>query len=61
MFWTNQDSPYHCYSVGKHLVHSVKAVENKLYLKLTMLLHDIGKPQCKTIDEQGIDIFMVML
>ncbi|MFY9422912.1 MAG: HD domain-containing protein [Bacilli bacterium] len=56
-FWTNQDNPYHCYSVGKHLVHSVKAVENKLYLKLTMLLHDIGKPQCKTIDEQGIGHF----
>ena len=52
-FWTNQDNPYHCYSVGKHLIHSAKAMENNLCLRLTMLLHDIAKPQCKTIDENG--------
>lgn len=52
-FWTNQDNPYHCYSVGKHLIHSANEIENNLCLRLTMLLHDIAKPKCKTIDENG--------
>jgi tRNA nucleotidyltransferase (CCA-adding enzyme) len=52
-FWTNQDNPYHIYSVGKHITHSCGNIETILHLRLTMLLHDIGKPQCKTIDENG--------
>lgn len=56
-FWTNQDNPYHCYSVGKHLIYSAKEIKGIPYLKLTMLLHDIAKPQCKTVDDNGIGHF----
>ena len=50
-FWTNQDNPYHIYSVGMHITHSCYYVEPILHLRLAMLCHDISKPQCKTIDE----------
>ncbi|HEY5588229.1 MAG TPA: HD domain-containing protein [Candidatus Paceibacterota bacterium] len=56
-FWTNQDNPYHCFSVGKHLTNSANFIEKTLYLRLTMLLHDVAKPQCKTVDENGIGHF----
>jgi tRNA nucleotidyltransferase (CCA-adding enzyme) len=55
--WTNQDNPYHVFSVGKHLIYSVQAIEKQLDLKLTMFLHDIAKPKCKTIGENGIGHF----
>ena len=52
-FWTNQDNPYHIYSVGKHIIHSCNNIEPILHLRLAMLFHDIGKASCKTIDETG--------
>ena len=52
-----QNNPYHIYCVGKHIVESVLQIEPVLYLRLTMLLHDIGKPKCKTTDEENIDHF----
>lgn len=39
-----QHNPYHCYDVFGHLCQSVAAIEPDLVLRLTMLLHDIGKP-----------------
>ena len=39
-----QHNPYHCYDVFGHLRQSVAAIEPDLVLRLTMLLHDIGKP-----------------
>ncbi|MBP1863202.1 tRNA nucleotidyltransferase (CCA-adding enzyme) [Clostridium tetanomorphum] len=56
---TPQNNPYHIFDVGIHLIRSVENIEKNLYLKLTMLLHDICKPQCKTTDELGIDHFYV--
>ena len=52
-----QDNPYHIYSISKHIIESMVCVENDLILKITMLLHDIGKPICKTVDEKGIGHF----
>ncbi len=52
-----QNSPYHIYDVWHHIVKSVAASEKDKYVRLTMLLHDIGKPQMKTTDEKGIDHF----
>ncbi|MEW9093753.1 MAG: CCA tRNA nucleotidyltransferase [Clostridiaceae bacterium] len=52
-----QDNPYHIYDVYDHSIYSAINIESKLHLKLTMLLHDIGKPECKTTDKQGIDHF----
>lgn len=53
----NQDNPYHCYDVYKHIINTVNFINKEPHLKLTMLLHDICKPQCKTIDKNGIGHF----
>ena len=54
---TGQNNPHHCYSVGEHSLQALRHVERDKVLRLTMLFHDIGKPQTKTTDEQGIDHF----
>lgn len=54
---TPQNNPHHCYTVGEHILHSLLHVENERVLRLTMLLHDIGKPEAKTTDEDGTDHF----
>ena len=41
-----QNNPYHCYDVYRHIVESVRNIEPDLVLRLTMLLHDVGKPRC---------------
>lgn len=48
-----QHSPYHIYDVFEHILHSVENIESDLVLRTTMLLHDIGKPECFTLDEEG--------
>jgi tRNA nucleotidyltransferase (CCA-adding enzyme) len=50
----NQDNPYHGYSLFDHTLESTKLMENTLHLKLTMLLHDLGKVETRTIDDVGI-------
>lgn len=54
---TLQKTPHHCYTVGEHILHSVEQVPPDKVLRLTMLLHDIGKPVCRTTDEKGQDHF----
>jgi tRNA nucleotidyltransferase (CCA-adding enzyme) len=54
---TRQNNPHHCYSVGEHILKSMELIRNDRILRLTMLLHDLGKPACLTTDEQGIDHF----
>lgn len=57
MMETKQNNPHHCYSVGEHVLHSLGEVPADKVLRLTMLLHDVAKPDCKTTDEAGIDHF----
>lgn len=57
MMETKQNNPHHCYSVGEHVLHSLGEVPADKVLRLTMLLHDVAKPHCKTSDEAGIDHF----
>ncbi len=52
-----QNCPYHIYDVWHHIVKSVASGEKNKYVKLAMLLHDIGKPQMKTTDNNGQDHF----
>ncbi len=52
-----QNNPHHCYTVYEHLCRSVGNIRKDPALRLTMLLHDIEKPACKTTDENGIDHF----
>ncbi|MCC0635460.1 MULTISPECIES: CCA tRNA nucleotidyltransferase [unclassified Clostridioides] len=52
-----QNNPYHIYNVGKHTLIATEVIEDELYLKLTMLFHDLGKKITKTTDKNGIDHF----
>ena len=57
MMETEQVNPHHKYSVGEHTIKGLCAVAPDKVLRLTMLLHDVAKPVCKTTDEDGIDHF----
>lgn len=57
MMETAQNHPHHCYSVGEHTIHGMCNTAPEKVLRLTMLFHDIAKPQCKTTDENGLDHF----
>lgn len=52
-----QNNPHHIYSVGEHTIRAIQEAEADPILRLTMLLHDFGKPAVKTTDENGIDHF----
>ena len=52
-----QHNPWHCWGGWEHTIHAVEAAPADVTLRLAMLLHDIGKPACKSTDEQGIDHF----
>ena len=52
-----QRNRHHCYDVWEHTLHALEAVPPELVLRLTMLLHDIGKPGCCTVDENGCGHF----
>ena len=54
---TEQNTPYHCFTVGEHILHSLLYVEADKVLRLTMLLHDIAKPVMRKTDESGRDHF----
>lgn len=57
MIGFDQRNPHHKYDVWEHTLHSLEEVPGDLPLRLTMLLHDIGKPDCFTMDEEGIGHF----
>ena len=50
---TEQETPHHMYTVGEHILHTLKNIRSDRVLRLVMLFHDLGKPEVKTIDEQG--------
>lgn len=54
---TKQNNPHHIYTVGEHMLHTLEYVRNDKVLRLTMILHDIGKPDTLQPDEDGIDHF----
>lgn len=51
---TEQDNPHHCYTVGEHTIKVLEGVPNDRVLRITALLHDLGKPATKTFDKRGI-------
>lgn len=51
-FHCAQETPYHFLDVGRHSVLAASFGEG-LRFRLTMLLHDIGKPPSKTYSEDG--------
>lgn len=57
IFHIPQNTKWHIYDVWEHTCKSVEAAPKDLALRLTMLLHDIGKAYAKTTDENGTDHF----
>lgn len=53
----DQNNPHHCYDVWTHTIVSVAQSPAQLVLRLTMLLHDIGKPLSHTLDSSGVSHF----
>lgn len=53
----DQRTPYHHKDVFEHTLAVIEKVPNKLILKLAALFHDIAKPQCFFIGEDGIGHF----
>lgn len=50
----DQRTPFHAYDVWEHTVRAVENAPASETLRLTMLLHDSGKPAAFTVDEQGV-------
>nr|WP_244331843.1 CCA tRNA nucleotidyltransferase [[Clostridium] hylemonae] len=57
MMETEQETPHHMYNVGEHTLHAMNNVRPDKILRLTMLLHDTGKPAYKTVDANGVAHF----
>ena len=49
-----QNSAHHVYSVGEHTLEVLRNVPADRILRLTVLFHDMGKPEIVTVDEKGI-------
>lgn len=56
-FATAQNNPHHQYTVGEHLMQSLRHTGADKSLRLATLMHDIGKPSVRTTDKEGIDHF----
>ena len=54
MMQTPQNNRYHCYNVGEHSIVALQNIAPDKVLRLTMLLHDVAKPVCKSMDQNGI-------
>lgn len=54
-FEFDQRNPFHRYDVWEHTLHALEAAPPDMdaTLRFALLLHDIGKPHCLTIDEEG--------
>ena len=53
----DQRNYHHCFDVWEHTLHAMDAILPDAVLRCTMLLHDIGKPACFTVDDRGIGHF----
>lgn len=49
----DQKNRYHIYDVYTHMVKAMSVTPYDLKIRLATLFHDVGKPDCFTIDEKG--------
>lgn len=52
-----QNNPYHQYTVFEHIAKSVQYAKADKTIKLAMFFHDIAKPQCYSVDVDGVGHF----
>ncbi len=48
-----EQNPHHAYTVFDHCIRALAASPPDLCLRLAALLHDVAKPRCMTVDEDG--------
>ena len=53
MFGYDQKNHHHSYDLWEHTIQGVEGVPPDPLLRLTMLLHDTGKPSVRTMDDRG--------
>lgn len=53
----NQQSPHHNKDIFEHILAVVNNCPPELNLRVAGLLHDIAKPECFTVDKEGIGHF----
>ena len=54
MMETPQNNCHHIYNVGDHTLVALQNIPCDKILRLTMLLHDVAKPECQVMDGDGI-------
>ena len=54
MYRFDQRTPYHVYDVWEHTLHTLAAAPPTEVMRLTMLLHDSGKPGAFFLDSNGV-------
>ena len=52
-----QNNPYHMYDVFEHSMVVLNNTSRNLILRFSALFHDCGKPDCMTVDQNGISHF----
>ncbi|MBE6995797.1 MAG: HD domain-containing protein [Ruminococcaceae bacterium] len=52
-----QKNHHHCFDVWEHSIHALEMVKKDDALLWSALLHDIGKPECFTVDGAGVGHF----
>ena len=57
MMKTPQKHKHHKYNVGEHTLHALIEIAPEKNLRYAILLHDIGKPETLTVDEDGTTHF----
>ena len=53
----DQRNPHHCYDVWEHSVRALAAAPPEAVVRYALLLHDLGKPETFSLDEQGVGHF----
>ncbi len=53
----DQQNPHHTLDLKEHTIAAVVSVPAREELRLAALLHDGGKPRCRTVDREGIAHF----
>lgn len=49
----DQQNPHHTLDLKEHTIRAVVSVPPREHLRFAALLHDVGKPACRTTDEAG--------